>query len=181
MRTDRSRAISTLLLSAAFIFAAALPAPSAEAPDIWEKWSFLLGDWAGMGTGAPGEGAGVFSFRPELDGRILVRKNRVEYPSREATGSPVVHEDLMIVYPDPSASGFRAIYFDNEGHTIPYRVALSPAAPSVVFESDGAASEGPRFRLSYAVSAGGDLVIVFSIAPPGREFRVYTSGTARRK
>ena len=27
----------------------------------------------------------------------------------------------------------------------------------------------------------GELVIIFSIAPPGEDFRVYTSGTARRK
>ncbi len=181
MRTDRFRAISALLLSAACAFAAASPALCAEAPDIWEGWAFLRGDWVGTGTGRLGEGTGVFSFHPELDGRILVRKNRVEYPSRDGSGLAVVHEDLLIVYPGSSPSGFRAIYFDNEGHTIPYRVALSPAAPSVVFESEGPPAGEPRFRLSYEVSAGGELAIIFSIAPPGQEFRVYTSGKARRK
>jgi hypothetical protein len=180
MRTGRSRTISALLLSAACAFASVSPTRNTEAPDIWEGWAFLMGDWAGTGTGRPGEGSGVFSFRPELDGRILVRKNRVEYPARDGSGAGTVHEDLLIVYPAPGGPGFRAIYFDNEGHTIPYRVTLSPAAPSVVFESEGAAGE-PRFRLSYEVSAGGDLAIVFSMAPPGQDLRVYTSGTARRK
>jgi hypothetical protein len=180
MRAGRFRAISAVLLSASCAFASASPTPNAGVRDVWEGWTFLLGDWAGTGTGKPGEGTGAFSFRPELDGRILVRKNRVEYPARDGSGPGTVHEDLLIVYPAPGGPGLRAIYFDNEGHTIPYRVTLSPAGPSVVFESEGAAGE-PRFRLSYEVAAGGDLTIVFSIAPPGEDFRAYTSGTARRK
>ena len=72
------------------------------------------------------------------------------------SGAGPVHEDLLIVYPAPSGPGFRAIYFDNEGHTIPYRVAMSPTGPSLVFESEGVAGE-PRFRLSYEGAAGGAL------------------------
>ncbi len=180
MKIGRIYAISALVLSAACALASPSPTPNAGALDVWEGWTFLLGDWAGTGTGKPGEGNGVFSFRPELDGRILVRKNRVEYPARDESGAGTVHEDLLIVYPAPGRPGFRAIYFDNEGHTIRYDVALSPTGPSVVFESEGATGE-PRFRLSYERSAEGSLVIIFSIAPPGEVFRVYTSGTARRK
>jgi hypothetical protein len=180
MRTGGLRAISAIFLSAACAFASASPIRNAEARDIWKGWAFLMGDWVGTGTGKPGEGIGGFSFRPELDGRILVRKNRVEYPARDGSGAGTVHEDLLMVYPAPGGPGSKAIYFDNEGHTILYRVALSPTGPSVVFESEGAAGE-PRFRLSYEVSAAGDLVIIFSIAPPEEDFRVYTRGTARRK
>ncbi|HEX2695938.1 MAG TPA: hypothetical protein VHP61_09300 [Acidobacteriota bacterium] len=180
MRTGRLRAISALLLSAACAFASASRTRNAEARDIWQGWAFLMGDWVGTGTGRPGERTGDFAFRPELDGRILGRKNRVEYPARDGSGAGLVHEDLLIVYPAQGGPGFRAIYFDNEGHTIPYRVTLSPTGPSAVFESEGTAGE-PRFRLSYEGSAGGDLVIVFSIAPSGEDFRIYTSGTARRK
>lgn len=179
MRMSRPWTMPALLLSAVCAFAAASPS-IAETPDIWKGWAFLLGDWVGTGTGKPGEGSGVFSFHSELDGRILVRKNRVEYPARDGSGPGTVHEDLLIVYPAPSGHESRAIYFDNEGHTIPYRVTLSAAGPSVVFESEGAAGE-TRFRLSYEVAAGGDLMIIFAIASPGKEFRVYTSGTARKK
>jgi hypothetical protein len=180
MRRGRFPAIPSLLLLAACAIASASPTPNAEARDVWDGWAFLLGDWVGTGTGKPGEGTGAFSFRPDLDGRIFVRKNRVEYPARDGSGAAAVHEDLLIVYPARGGPGFRAIYFDNEGHTIPYRIALSPTVPSVVFESEGAAGE-TRFRLSYEGSAGGGLAIIFSIAPPGEDFRVYTSGTARRK
>lgn len=180
MRMSRPWTIPALLLSAACALAAASPTNIAETPDIWKGWTFLLGDWVGTGTGKPGEGSGVFSFRPELDGRILVRKNRVEYPARDGSGPGTVHEDLLIIYPAPGGPGFRAIYFDNEGHTIPYRVILSPSVPSVVLESEGAVGEA-RFKLTYDVAAGGDLLIAFSIASPGEDFRVYTSGTARKK
>lgn len=180
MRMSRPWTIPALLFSAACALAAASPKSIAETTDLWKGWTFLLGDWVGTGTGKPGEGSGVFSFHPALDGRILVRKNRVEYPARDGSGPATAHEDLLIVYPAPGGYEPRAIYFDNEGHTIPYRVTLSAAGPSVVFESEGAAGE-TRFRLSYQVAAGGDLVIVFSIASPGEEFRVHTSGTARKK
>ncbi len=180
MRMSRPWTIPALLMSAACALAAASSARITEPSDIWQRWTFLLGDWVGTGTGKPGEGSGVFSFRPELDGRILVRKNRVEYPARDGSGPGSVHEDLLIVYPAPGGPGFRAIYFDNEGHAIPYRVILSAAGPSVVFESEGTPGE-TRFRLSYEAAAGSDLVIAFSIASPGEGFRVYTSGTARKK
>ena len=180
MTTGRFRAISAVLFAAVCVYASASSMGKTEVPDVWKGWAFLMGDWVGTGTGRPGEGTGVFSFRAELDGRILVRKNRVEYPAPVGSGVGPVHEDLLIVYPATDGPGFRAIYFDNEGHTIPYHVALSLTGPSIVFESQGAAGE-PRFRLSYESVAGGGLVIVFSIAPPGEDFRVYTSGTARRK
>lgn len=180
MTTGRFRALAALLLAAVCVYGSASSPSKTEARDNWEGWAFLMGDWVGTGTGIPGEGTGVFSFRPELDGRILVRKNRVEYPAPAVSGSSPVHEDLLIVYPAQGGSVLRAIYFDNEGHTIPYGVALSPTGPSVVFESEGIAEE-PLFRLSYEGAAGGRLVIVFSIAPPGEGFRVYTSGRAQRK
>lgn len=178
MRTGRIGAVPALLLSAACAFAS--PARNSGGRDVWEGWSFLLGEWIGNGAGSPGEGTGTFSFRPELDGRIFVRKSRVEYPSRDGIAAPLIHEDILVIYPVPGGAGFRAIYFDNEGHRIPYRAALYPKGPSVVFESEGAEG-GARFRLVYEGAASGDVSIAFSIAAPGEDFRVYVNGTARRK
>ncbi len=82
----------------------------AQAPPNWDRWQFLIGEWAGEGGGEPGQGAGVFSFKPDLDGRVLIRKNRSDYPATK--DKPAYHhEDLMIVYPEGPAA--RAVYFDN--------------------------------------------------------------------
>ncbi len=44
----------------------------------WAAWQFVLGDWSGEGGEQPGVGAGCYTFFPDLDGQILVRRNRSE-------------------------------------------------------------------------------------------------------
>ena len=81
-----------------------------------------MGDWVGEG-GRPGQGTGRFSFRWDLQKHVLVRRGSAEFPA--AQGRPVtVHEDLMVIYPAPGSSGFRAVYFDNEGHVINYTISF---------------------------------------------------------
>ena len=45
----------------------------------WEKWSWLIGDWAGEGSGQPGVGGGTFTFKTDLDKNILVRNSHSEF------------------------------------------------------------------------------------------------------
>jgi hypothetical protein len=84
-----------------------------------EPLQFLLGQWAGAGQGQPGTGSGGFTFEKDLDGKILLRRSRVDYPSTKDRPA-FVHTDLTIVYSSPAGLG--ASYFDNEGHYIQYRV-----------------------------------------------------------
>ena len=65
----------------------------------WEKWAWLIGAWKGEGSGEPGQGGGTFSFTPDLDKKIIVRKSHSEYPATKDKPK-IVHEDLMIVYLD---------------------------------------------------------------------------------
>lgn len=123
-------ALAALLLLAPTLFAQ----PAAPR---WESLQFLIGTWTGEGTGQPGAGQGEFSFQPELNNQVLVRR------SYNQLASGPRHEDLMIVYLDGPP---RAIYFDSEGHVIHYTVSF-PARDSVLFESD----DGPKYRLSYAL------------------------------
>src|SRR5205823_11916691 len=52
----------------------------------WAAYRFLLGEWIGEGKGGPGQGKGAFSFTTELQGKVLVRRNRADYPA--AGGRP---------------------------------------------------------------------------------------------
>ena len=38
----------------------------------WNKWNWLIGDWVGAGSGQPGQGGGTFSFKNDLDQKILI-------------------------------------------------------------------------------------------------------------
>jgi hypothetical protein len=169
--------LSSCILALAF----AEPAPGAEADnDPWAPLRFLMGEWIGEGGGQPGPTAGGFTFRPELQGKVLVRRNRAELP-RGPEQPAAVHEDLMVVYPGQKGQPPRAIYWDNEGHVIHYEVQPGADGKSVTFLSDAAAGQ-PRFRLTYRDLGENRLAIAFAIAPPGRpeEFRTYLDGKARR-
>jgi hypothetical protein len=178
MQTSLRSGLFVLATAALFMFQAST---RAQANDPWEKLTFLIGTWSGGGSGKPDDAIGgeaTFSF--DLDKKIMTRRNRAEIAPKPGEKSPVVHEDLMIIYPVPANGGFHATYFDNEGHIIQYKVSFPEEQPSVVFESD-ASEKGPRFRLVNTLGAGGVMSTDFFIAPPGGEFRSYVKGTMKKK
>lgn len=150
-----------------------LTALHAQTNDAWKKLDFLTGNWVGFAgeKDTPlGPGHGAYSFNPELNGKILVRKNAAHYDSG------VQHDDLMVVYLETDTP--RAIYFDTEGHVIRYNLAF-PGANRVVFESDGS-QPGPRYRLTYWME-GASLNGQFEVAPPGKEYQSYMKWTSKRQ
>ncbi len=162
-------------LSASALLAQANPSPAApqSAPPTapLAPLSFLVGAWQAEGGGQPGRSVGRFSFEWSADGQALLRRNE----SATAGGR---HADVMLIYPT-AGGALRAVYVDNEGHTIEYSVAVAPDRPRVVFESAG---PGPRFRLWYETAKAGELKSGFEIAPPGAtEFKTYLEGVARRE
>jgi len=152
-----------------------------KADDDWSAWRLVIGQWQGEGGGRPGQAVGSFSFAFDLQGNILVRRSRAEYPP-EAGRAAFVHEDLMIVYREPEPKRTRAAYFDNEGHTIHYTAEFSEDHMTLQFLSDPD-PQSPRFRLTYKKVTDDSLAVTFEIAPAGRPdaFSKYLEGTARRQ
>ena len=168
------RRLALILLLSSSMFAQNLPVK-----DRWTGWQPFLGTWEGLGSGAPGEGGGEFSFRPELQGAVLVRHSYAAYPATK--DKPAYrHDDLMIVYQDGKTT--RADYWDNEDHVIRYTAELSDGGHKLVFASD-AAQPGPRYRLTYLKTGEDTLKLTFEIAPPNApaKFSTYIEAAARRK
>ncbi len=147
--------------------------------DTWAALRFLMGEW--VAEGDPSQGKGGFSLTPDLQGKILVRKNHAEY---EATAErpAIVHDDLMIIYPEATGSHLRASYFDNEGHVIHYAVLPLEDGKAVEFLSD-ASPVHPSYRLTYVEQRVGRVLLRFEIAPPGvpPTFSTYIESTVRRE
>ena len=163
-------------LAALLLFFAGVASP---AEDPWQPLRFLVGTWTGEGGGAPGQGSGSFSFQLDLQDKVLIRKNRADYPA--AKDRPAYsHEDLMVVYPEEKK--WKAVYFDNEGHVIHYSVELSKDQGVLTFLSDAVPSAA-RYRLTYTKAPDGKLAIRFEIAPPGKPdgFSTYLEAIARRE
>lgn len=169
--------IAIVLLSSAPVFAEKVAAP---ATDTWSAFSFLLGEWVGEGSGAPGQGEGSFSFQFDLDKKILVRRNRTDFPATKNRPA-VSHQDLMVIYNDKPGQDKKAVYFDNEEHVIGYTVT-SGKEGEIIFTSQAAASS-PHFRLTYTKLAEDRCEIKFEMSTPDKpdDFKLYLKGTAKRK
>ncbi len=141
---------------------------AAPAADAFAGLHFLDGTWDAKAAGAGASLLGTYTFAPELAGHVYARHGK----AANCTGPKSFdceHTDLLYVYPE--GAGLKAIYFDNEGHTIHYDVT-TPTPTSAVFLSE-AASPGPRFRLIYELKDG-VMAGKFQMQPPGQtEWRSY--------
>ena len=175
------RAVSaTLILTLGLLATAALAAQRPQQDAGWEAFDFLTGEWVAEGSGTPGEATGGFSFSFDLDGKILVRRNRADYPPTKDKPA-YVHTDLMVIHRERDGTT-RATYFDNEGHVINYAVSFSKDQSSITFLSEALLS-APRYRFIYSKQGKDRLRLEFDIAPPGKPeaFSKYVEGVAHRK
>jgi hypothetical protein len=167
-----------VLLNAFVVLPGSKAAAAAEQDDPWKPFQFMMGEWVGASSAqSQVSGQGEFSLAYDLDKKILVRRNRNSVMAK-AGKDAAIHQDLMIIYPQPPGGSFRAEYFDNEGHVIHYGITV--AEHKIVFESDSSVA-GPRYRLTYEQKPDGLLEIDFEIAAPGKAFQRYISGTVKRK
>ena len=169
---DRMRIVS------AFVVILAASISTCAQPESCNGFNSLLGDWTGTGAGTPGQGTGGFSFKMDLQGHIMVRRNFAEYPARE--GKPASrHHDLMVLYNDP-AGGRHADYWDSEGHVIRYVVSVAADGCTITFES-ARSERAPAYKLTYTIHSSDEVAIAFQVAPPGKDFGAYIEASAKRK
>jgi hypothetical protein len=161
--------------------AVAAPAQQPAASPSVDSLRILLGKWVGEGTAETGQpGAGYCTFEMGLQDKVMVRKNHSEYPASKDHPA-IVHDDVMIIYPDRDRQQIRAFYTDNEGHVIHYTVTAASDARSVLFLGDAEAG-ARRYRLTYTVTQPGHMTVTFEMAPPGQpeQFQKFIEGKLRR-
>jgi hypothetical protein len=141
----------------------------------WDKWKSLIGNWIGEGSGSPGQGGGTFSFTVDLDSNILIRKSHSEYST--SNGKAQIHEDLMIIYNDINKNPSKAIYFDNEGHIINYKISYEDGMIILTSEK---VTNSPFFRLVYSMFDNFTCNTKFEMSQDGENFRPYIEGKSKR-
>jgi hypothetical protein len=164
------------LLLLMFSFFGLLTICSSQKAPGWNKWNWLIGTWIGEGEGQPGQGTGTFSFSFDLDSNILIRKSHSEYPGA-TINQTIIHEDLMIVYPDSDGVQDRAVYFDNERHTIFYSVTFRDN--SIILTSDKS-TNSPFFRLVYTLLDNESVNTRFEMSQDGLKYKTYVEGKSKK-
>jgi hypothetical protein len=163
--------IHPLLAAGIFLILASQFLSAAAGPKFGPRWNSLIGEWKAEG----GPGSGICGFHFDLANHVIVRTNHAEL----SAGSPA-HEDLVIISPEAAPDKAKAVYFDNEGHTIDYTAEWSADGNTLTFNSKPGA--GPQFRLIYKKVEPEVLSVAFEMTAPGQPgvFKPYTSGKVRR-
>lgn len=154
------------------------PKPGPGARALREMVDFLLGDWVAEGSGGGGAAPARFSFETSLDGHLVTRRSRADYPATQ--DAPARHqEDVLVMYAE--GGQVRADYFDNEGRVVHYTVAFAHESATLTFDS-GIKEGRPRHRLVYRPLGKDRVEAVLEVAPADRPtaFVLVGKGISRR-
>jgi hypothetical protein len=145
----------------------------------WAPLQFLAGTWQGDGKAEDASGKGVTIFNWEVGHKVLMRRDRTEYPAM-AQRPNFTYEALMVIYENPASKKIEAQYFDGENHVIHYNLVPGSPPDSAQFVSD--APGGPVFRLSYKLANQEELAVTFQMRPPGSSaFQTVASGVVHKQ
>ena len=172
------RSVAIALLYAAGLYAQS--SPGQATPDSWRSLRFLLGTWEAktQGGSAGATSSGTYAFQLELRNHVLARHSTIA-GCKGAADYDCEHSDLLYVFEDAANTPLKAIYFDNEGHTIHYEVS-TPAPNQAVFISS-ATQPGPQFRLIYE-RTGSTMSGKFQMRMPGQsDFKSYLEWSGAKK
>jgi hypothetical protein len=139
-----------------YLFAIILLAPMAHSAGVpFPALQFLLGNW--QVESKPGEATAHFEFVLDLQGKVIVRHNHIEYPQGAR------HDDLVVVSQEGATT--RGYYFDSDGYSGRYSITANGA--QVIFTSEPI-PKLPRYRLTYTALPDGRLNAKLEVAPAGK-------------
>ena len=144
---------------------------------------FLEGKWEGTATGEPGKGVSTREYRSELNGRFLSARNKSVYEPKSAEAKPEVHEDFGMYSYDRALKKIVLRQFHGEGFVNEYSLdSVSADGKSLEFSTVRIENIAPgwRAREAYRIVSSGEVVETFSLAPPGKEFAVYSETHLKR-
>ncbi len=123
---------------------------------------FLVGNWEIEAK--PNEGSGHFEFSIDLQGKVLIRRNHVDYPATAAS-APIVHDDLLVITQEGIPATMHGSYFDSFGYLGRYTITAN--GNQAVLVSDPY-PKFPRYRLTYTGLPDGRLNAKLEVAPIGK-------------
>lgn len=169
-----------LALTCAFGISASV---QTAAPDPWEPVRFLVGEWAGRAQGEPGTGTARRSYQFVLGSRFLHERNVSTYAPKKPEGPSEVHEHWSLISYDKKRKRIVLRQFHQEGFVNQYVLdSERSTAQRLVFVSESFENFDSRWRAreTYDVLSKDAFTETFEIAPPEKEFSVYSKNEFTR-
>lgn len=183
--TPQPGVVPRRLIGVILVFLCAVWAAHAEPEkrDSFAPIRFLLGRWEGIASGQAGEGTVAREYTLVLSGRFIQERNVTTYPAQAKNPSGEVHEHLSLFSHDRTRDRIVLRQFHEESFVNTY--ALDPAASSpdkLVFASEDFENfdDAWRARETNDITSQDEFVETFELAPPGKQFEVYSRSQLRR-
>lgn len=157
---------------------------SEKKPDVWAPLKFFVGRWEGIGNGQPGDSKVEREYRFVLGGKFLKAENKSTYAPQEKNPKGEVHEDLGLFSYDGGRKKFILRQFHAEGFVNQYVAdSISPDGKTLVFTTESIENipSGWKARESYRIVSDSEFVETFSLAPPEKDFELYSENRLKRK
>jgi hypothetical protein len=153
----------------------AIPQTAAK-DDPFTPLRFFVGKWQGTGSGEPGNSTLEREYQFVLDGKFLQVKNVSHWAPRDKTDKGEVHEDLGMIGYDKARKTIIYRQFHIEGFVNQYRMEPIRDSKTIVFVSEAIENiaHGWRARETYHIFSSDEFEEVFELAPPGKEFELYS-------
>ncbi|HLO96390.1 MAG TPA: hypothetical protein VK195_18935 [Burkholderiaceae bacterium] len=165
-----------LAMAAAFWLGAPSPAIAQAPVEPLTPLVRLLGDWRGVAIGQPGKGEVMRRYARVLGGRFIQETNTSTYSPQDSQRKGEVHEHTGMFSYDKQRQLLVLRQFHIEGFVNTYHQASAHGAAVLVFESEGFEnfSNAWRARETYEFEGEDRFVETFELAPPGKDYQVYS-------
>jgi hypothetical protein len=170
-----------LVFCAPFVLARQDATPKKE--DAWKSVRFLVGTWDGVAEGEAGRGIVKRSYEFVMKRRFLHERNISTYPPQEKNPKGEVHEHWTMFSHDRARNTLVMRQFHHEGFVNQYAMSVSINTDAgLLFEGENFENlpAGWKAREKYTVISENEFVETFTLAPPGKDFEVYSQTRFKR-
>lgn len=143
----------------------------------------FVGEWKGTSQGEPGKGTASRTYQFALGARFLHERNISTYEPKQPGKPGEVHEHWSMISFDKKRKRLVLRQFHQEGFVNQYVLDLEQSTPKrLVFVSENFENLDSRWRAreSYDLISKDEFTETFEIAPPEKEFYVYSKNAFKR-
>jgi hypothetical protein len=173
-----------ILLVALLFLPILAPAQTAVKADTWQHFKFFIGTWKGSGKGESGVSEVEREYQLVLNGKFINVKHKSIYKAQTRNPKGETHEDWGYFSYDRARKIHVLRQFHVEGFvTQYYSTDIAPDGKTFVFTSENLENlpSGYKARETYKILNENEFVEVFELAPPGKEFSVYSENHFKRQ